>query len=162
MTLLPASEVVPWIIRVLVFIGPDFGGNIRFLATVWKEGSSGLDFIRSLLRYLAQAAGTDRLSETTLRQAVTQALSGGDEAMMTIAEQWVQEGWQKGRQEGLSSERQLLLRLVRKQFGAAVMERSRALLERIEEPAMLEELGEGILDCADGEAWLAMLARQAR
>lgn len=81
--------------------------------------------------------------------------------MMTIAEQWVQEGWQKGRQEGLSSERQLLLRLVRKQFGAAVMERSRALLERIEEPAVLEELGEGILDCADGEAWLAMLARQA-
>ena len=41
---------------------------------------------RSLLRYLAQAAGTDRLSETTLRQAVTQALSGGDETMMTIAE----------------------------------------------------------------------------
>ena len=135
-----------------------------------EAGSSGLDFIRSLLRYLAQAAGTDRLSETTLRQTVTQALSGGDEAMMTIAEQWVQQGWQKGwqegrqegRQEGLDSERQLLLRLVRKLFGAAVMERGRALLERIEEPAVLEELGEGVLDCADGEAWLALLARQAR
>lgn len=25
--------------------------------------------------------------------------------------------------------------------------------------AVLEELGEGVLDCADGEAWLAMLAR---
>ena len=36
-----------------------------------EGGSSGLDFIRSLLRYLAQAAGTDRLSATTLRQAVT-------------------------------------------------------------------------------------------
>ena len=127
-----------------------------------EGGSSGLDFIRSLLRYLAQAAGTDRLSETTLRQAVTQALSEGEETMMTIAEQWVQQGWQKGWQEGLDSERQLLLRLVRKLFGAAVMERSRALLERIEEPAVLEELGEGVLDCADGEAWLALLTRQAR
>jgi hypothetical protein len=40
------------------------------------------------------------------------------------------------------------------------MERSRALLETIEESTVLEELGEGVLDCADGEAWLAMLARQ--
>ncbi len=38
-------------------------------------------------------------------------------------------------------------------------ERSRALLERIAEPAVLEELGETLLDCADGEAWLALLAR---
>ena len=101
--------------------------------------------------------------------------------MMSLAEQWVQEGWQKGqqegwqkgqqegwqkgrqegRQEGLNSERQLVLRLVRKQFGAALMERSRALLAMIEESAVLEELGEGLLDCADGEAWLAMLARRA-
>ncbi|MFZ1830862.1 MAG: hypothetical protein WAW42_19285 [Candidatus Competibacteraceae bacterium] len=44
-----------------------------------EGGSSGLDFIRSLLRYLAQVVGTDRLSEATFRQAVTQALSGGDE-----------------------------------------------------------------------------------
>ncbi len=142
-------------------------GILRLLREL-EEGSSGLDFIRSLLRYLAQAAGTDRLSETTLRQAVTQALSGGDQVMMTIAEQWVQEGWQKGqqegwqkgRQEGLSSERQLVLRLVRKQFGADALERSRALLETIEESTVLEELGEGVLDCADGEAWLAMLARR--
>ena len=90
-----------------------------------------------------------------------QALSGGGELMMTIAEQWVQEGRQEGRQEGLFSERQLLLRLVRKRFGEAVIERSRALLERVEELTVLEELGEAVLDCADGEAWLAMLARRA-
>jgi len=59
------------------------------------------------------------------------------------------------------AERQLLLRLVRKRFGEAVMERSRALLERVEEMAVLEELGEVVLDCADGEAWLAILARRA-
>jgi hypothetical protein len=32
-------------------------------------------------------------------------------------------------------------------------------LEKVEELAVMEELGEGILDCADGEAWLALLAR---
>ncbi len=129
------------------------------------QSSSGLDYLYTLLRYLAQAASTDRLSDEDLRRAVTQTLSGGGELMMTIAEQWVQEGrqegWQKGRQEGLNSERQLVLRLMQRRFGAAVVERSRILLERITEPAVLEELGEMLLDCADGEAWLAALARRA-
>lgn len=153
-------------------LGERLPGILRLLREL-EEGSSGLDFIRSLLRYLAQITGTCRLNETMLRQAVTQALTGGDEMMRSLAEQWVQEGWQKGqqegwqkgrqegRQEGLSSERQLILRLVRKQFGVALMERSRVLLAMIEESTVLEELGEGLLDCADGEAWLAMLARRA-
>ena len=41
------------------------------------------------------------------------------------------------------------------------MEQSGALLEGVTEPAVLEELSEGVLDCADGEAWLAMLGRRA-
>jgi hypothetical protein len=45
-------------------------------------------------------------------------------------------------------------------FSSAVMERSRALLERVEGMAVLEEFGELMLDCADGEAWLAMLVRR--
>ena len=110
--------------------------------------------------YLAQAVGTDRLSEAQFRQAVTQVLSGGDEQMMTIAEQWVQQGLTQGRQEGLDSERQLLVQLARKCFGATVTGPSQALLERIVELAVLEELGEVLLDCADGEAWLALLARR--
>jgi hypothetical protein len=83
-------------------------------------------------------------------------LSGGGELMMTIAEPWVQEG----RQEGLNSERQLLPRLVRRRFGEAVAERSRGLPRRVEETVILEELGEALLDGADGEAWLALLARR--
>ncbi|MFZ1830863.1 MAG: DUF4351 domain-containing protein [Candidatus Competibacteraceae bacterium] len=88
--------------------------------------------------------------------------------MMTIAEQWVQQGLtqglergrQEGRQEGLCSERQLLVRLAQKRFGATVTGPSQALLERIAELAVLEELGEALLDCADGEAWLALLTRR--
>ena len=52
-------------------------------------------------------------------------------------------------------------RRARCQCGAAVMERSRVLLEAVEDLTALEELGEGVLDCADGEAWLALLARRA-
>ena len=85
--------------------------------------------------------------------------------MTTIAEQWVQEGLQRGLQQGfqqgVDSERQLLLRMARRRFGARAAERSQPLLARIGEPEMLEELGEVLLDCADGEAWLAALASRA-
>ena len=126
-----------------------------------EQGSSGLDYVITLLRYLAQGTSAERLNAAELRRTVAAALNGGGELMITIAEQWVQEGRQEGRQEGLNSERQLLLRLVRRRFGAAA-ERSQALLARIGEPAVLEELGEVLLDCADGEAWLAALARRIK
>ena len=140
---------------------PGILGLLRAL----EQSSSGLDYLQTLLRYLAQAASTDRLSDEDLRRVVMQTLSGGVEQMMTIAEQWVQEGLergrQEGRQEGLNSERQLVLRLVQRRFGVGVVAQSRMLLEGVTEPAVLEELGEVLLDCADGEAWLAALARRA-
>ena len=143
---------------------PGIPGLLRAL----EQSSSGLDYLHTLLRYLAQVASTDRLGHEDLRRVVIQTLSGGVEPMTAIAEQWVQEGLEKGHQEGrqeghqegLNSERQLVLRLARRRFGAAVMEQSRTELERIVESAALEELGEMLLDCADGEAWLAALARR--
>ena len=58
-----------------------------------------------------------------------------------------------GRQE----ERHLLLRQVRRRFGEAVAASSAPWLARITEPPVLEDLGEALLDCADGAAWLARL-----
>jgi hypothetical protein len=63
---------------------PEILGLLRDLA----QSSNGLDYVRTLLRYLAQAASIDRLTGDELRQAVTQTLSGGGELMLTIAEQW--------------------------------------------------------------------------
>jgi len=37
----------------------------------------------------------------------------------------------------------------------------RLRLTRITEPAVLEDLGEALLDCADGAAWLARLESMA-
>jgi hypothetical protein len=51
-------------------------------------------------------------------------------------------------------------REAQKRFGATVTAPSQALLERIVELTVLEELGEALLDCADGEAWLALLVRR--
>jgi flagellar biosynthesis/type III secretory pathway protein FliH len=58
------------------------------------------------------------LSATDLRQAVTQALSGGGELMMTIAEQWEQQGLEKGMEKGRQEgEAKALLRRVQVKFG---------------------------------------------
>ena len=75
-----------------------------------EQSSGGLDYVYALLRYLARAASTDRSSDADLRQVVTQALSGGGGLMLTIAEQWGQEGIEKG-------EAKALLRLVQAEFG---------------------------------------------
>jgi hypothetical protein len=71
-------------------------------------------------------------------------------------------GEQRGLQQGLDFERQLLLRQARRRFGEAVAASSGPALARIIEPAVLEDLGEALLDCADGEAWLARLAAAGR
>lgn len=70
-------------------------------------------------------------------------------------------GIRKGLQQGLAAERQLLLRQARKRFGAEVAEQSLSLLERIDDPQRLEELGEQLLDSADGDAWLQALRNVA-
>ncbi|MDX1607000.1 MAG: hypothetical protein R3202_12460, partial [Candidatus Competibacterales bacterium] len=67
------------------------------------------------------------------------------------------QGLQQGMQQGLASERQLLLRQVRKRFGAEVAEQSAPLLDCIDDPRRLEDLGEALLDSADGAAWLDAL-----
>ena len=61
-----------------------------------EQSSSGLDYVITLLRYLAQAASTERLNGDELRRVVTATLNSGGELMMTIAEQWEQQGIEKG------------------------------------------------------------------
>ncbi|CDH43880.1 MAG: hypothetical protein IPL59_13990 [Candidatus Competibacteraceae bacterium] len=51
-----------------------------------------------------------------------------------------------------------MVRLVRCRFGETVAATSAPVLARITEPTVLEDLGEALLDCADGEAWVAALA----
>ena len=71
--------------------------------------------------------------------------------------QWEQQGIEKGLQKGLQQQRQMLLRLVRKRFGADAAEQSLPLLERIDNAQSLEDLCEQLLDSPNPEAWLQAL-----
>jgi hypothetical protein len=118
--------------------------------------SGGLEFLEVMLRYLSTAA--PQLEEDELRRAVVQALPEGERIMATIAEKWVQQGLEQRLQQGLEQgERQVLLRLVRRRFGEAIARQSETLLAQISDPAQLEGLGEVLLECEDGAAWLHRL-----
>ena len=54
--------------------------------------------------------------------------------------------------------RHLMLRWVRRRFSEAAS--SAPWLAQVVEPAVLEDLGEALLDCANGAAWLAVVYSQ--
>jgi hypothetical protein len=70
-------------------------------------------------------------------------------------------GMAKGMAQGMAHERQLLLRQVRKRFGAEVAGQSQPLLERITDAQLLEDLGEALLDSPEGVIWLRILGDTA-
>jgi hypothetical protein len=77
------------------------------------------------------------------------------ERVVEWTQQWKEEGLQQGRQEGLAAERALLLRLVRRRFGEACAQALAPLLEERSDHDALEEIGEWIITCDTGEAFLA-------
>ncbi len=82
---------------------------------------------------------------------------GHQEGLQEGLLQGLEQGLEQGLHQGLESERALVLRLVRRRLGPAVAERSAPLLARVLVPEVLEQLGEAVLDCPDGETWLAEL-----
>ena len=120
---------------------PEILGLLRDLA----QSSKGLDYVRTLLRYLAQAASIDRLSGDQLRQAVTQTLSGGDELMLTIAEQWEQQATERRIEKGIEQgEARLLKQLLTWRFGSLPAWAEARLAGA--EPARLETWAKRVLD----------------
>ena len=68
-----------------------------------------------------------------------------------------QEGRAQERREGLRRERKLLLRLARLRYGGGQVGALSAMLDRITDTDLLEEIGEWLLDCDSGEALMARL-----
>ncbi len=120
---------------------PEILGLLREL----EQSSSGLDYVVTLLRYLAQGASTERLDADELRRVATAVLSGGGELMMTIAEQWEQQGIEKGIEKGIPAGEVLLLRrLLIRRFGPIPGWVETKLAGA--EPAQWEVWGERVLD----------------
>lgn len=72
-------------------------------------------------------------------------------------DQWKQEGLERGLEQGRDTARHILVRQVRLRFGPAMAEQTAPLLARIVDLQRLEELGDQLLICADGEAWLVQV-----
>ena len=68
-----------------------------------------------------------------------------------------EEGRAEERREGLRRERRLLLRLARLRYGGGQVGSLSAMLDRITDTDLLEEIGEWLLVCDSGEAFLARL-----
>ena len=67
-------------------------------------------------------------------------------------------GLEQGRERGLEQERALLVRQAARKFGAGTAERLAALLGGIDDPERLAEIGEAVIDCADGAELLVRAA----
>ncbi len=125
----------------------------RLLRGLYERGFSREDVV-ALFHFLD---GLMRLP-TELEQQLWQELQAEEEARkMQYVSSVERIGEQRSLERGLNAERQLLLRLVRRRFGETVAADSAPRLAQITEPMVLEDLGEALLDCADGAAWLARL-----
>jgi predicted transposase/invertase (TIGR01784 family) len=124
------------------------------MESLWRElaeQKTGLEYLRTLWRYLAMA--TDRLTETDLQQVIEAAFpQTGGGIMTTIAEKWVEQGVQQGVQQGMQQGMQQGLRQgllsgikvgLKLKFGS---ESLRLLPEicKIDDVGVLEAIQEGI------------------
>ena len=75
--------------------------------------------------------------------------------------EWKQQGWiegmEKGMEKGIESERALLVRLIQRRFGQATAITAQAILKPIGSTDTLEQIGDWIIDCNDGETLLKQL-----
>ena len=82
------------------------------------------------------------------------------EMLETEPRTWADRIRDEGREQGLERERKLLLRQTRVRFGDTLERSMATLLEAVTDADRLEEIGEWLLVCDSGEAFLARL-RQA-
>ena len=112
-------------------------------------------------------AGTLRLLEEAgdlgaMGSLLAESIDAHYDALMARAraegvERGMERGIERGMERGLAQERALLSRLAARKFGASTAARLAALLEGVSDPARLEEVGESVIDCADGAQLLARL-----
>ena len=105
------------------------------------------------------ALRSDTLEEV-LEMLETEPRTWADRIRDEGREEGRDEGREEGREQGLERERKLLLRQARVRFGDTLERSMATLLEAVTDADRLEEIGEWLLVCDSGEAFLARL-RQA-
>ena len=77
-------------------------------------------------------------------------------------EQGIEQGREQGIEQGLEHERGLLRRMAERRFGAETGERLTALLAAIADADHLAEAGDWLVQCEDGDEFLAQVQRITR
>ncbi len=165
--LAPLQNLAAALFRLENSPGPQEFGQAVDALSAWLKLPEQDSLARAFLVWInrvflpSRLPGTDIPSVHTL--AEVKAMLAEDTLDWT--RQWKQQGREEGRQEGLqqglqqelADERALLLRLVGKRFGAACAQTLVPLLEPIDDPERLAEVGEWIVTCDTAEAFLARL-----
>ena len=85
------------------------------------------------------------------------------ERVLEWTHEWEQQGWVKGIEQGLEpgleTEKALLIRLIERRFGQAVVEPVQVRIKLIQDSDSLERIGDWIVDCKDGEEFLSEFFR---
>ncbi len=71
--------------------------------------------------------------------------------------EWKKQGWIEGMEKGIESEKMLLVRQIQRRFGHATAEMAQTILKPIMNTDALEQVGDWIIDCNDGETLLDKL-----
>ncbi len=64
--------------------------------------------------------------------------------------EWKQQGWI----EGIESEKKLLIRMIQRRFGHVISEIAKTILNSVMDTDTLEQIGDWIIDCNEGEILL--------
>lgn len=136
--------------------GPRYDGLKRAFGT-WVEHSaarSGLTEsnpgLVAALRALAEAGELSGMKSVVAEQ------------VEEFAEVHRIKGLERGRAEGLAEERALLSRQTARKFDAGTAARVAELLDGLDDPERLAEVGEQVIDCDTGAELLARVERAAR
>jgi hypothetical protein len=72
-------------------------------------------------------------------------------------QQWKQQGWLEGMEKGMEAEKILLIRQIQRRFGQATADTAKMVLSSVMDTDTLEQIGDWIIDCNDGETFLSKL-----
>jgi hypothetical protein len=123
----------------------------------WLQAPTQASLRRAFTEWLRQVLLPARLPgiQLPLLQELHEVRSMLAERVKEWTEQWKQEGLQEGLQQGeargLARERALLRRQALRQFDAATAEELAVLLQAINDPDRLEDIGEWIVACSSAQ-----------
>ena len=114
------------------------------------------------LRAAEETGGLDAMSYLLARQIDERVEAGVARARAEGLAQGLERGLERGLEQGLEQERAMLSRQAARKFDAGAGARLAALLADIADPDRLAEVGDRLIDCADGAELLARAREIAR